>query len=420
MPKPGEKTYADIIAKAWGTTATAPDPVEPKVEPEVSPAEAVTEAQPERKMTRMERHKAGIYYPFEKKPEPKAEKPEWAKPQRVVDLDTLKEAPVVDGVRFELWETPEGKGRVQAVDEDSGENVAGITIYPDYASAEAVHQDVVQKAKRMAGSEIAQRAQEQYAGWKGKPEKVKGQKLIEKRLKEIGQAKDLAYDSAIYDKGVALRKLEAEESKLRSQLHPITEPEPVSVKESPTRADLVDIEESRSEVAQTADVAQKHSIVVSPDSPEVEKWIEDPGTMDVQGIDTPPVKKPRKPRKPKAEAPVKRERKPRVVRKAKPKAEKPKGKRLLRSELMEIQEGRSTRSIGSDVARKHSTVVPVTSQKTRQWAKDQGSMDIQGIDTPGSKTPRITDTKAGISRKGTPHITGRGGVRITKRMPRLK
>jgi len=165
------------------------------------------------------------------------------------------------------------------------------------------------------------------------------------------------------------------------------------------------IQESRTGKSQSADMAQEHSTVISPTSPQVEEWIKDPGSMDVKGIDTPPSKKARKPRKPKAE--VKKERKPRTKRKVKPKAEKPEGKRLLKGELMEIQEGRSERSQSSDLAREHSTVVPVTSRRTRTWARDQGSMDVRGIDTPRRKKTKRAKRS---SRKQRPN-TSMGGLR---------
>jgi len=94
---------------------------------------------------------------------------------------------------------------------------------------------------------------------------------------------------------------------------------------------------------------------------------------------------------------------PKRKRKAKPKADK----RLLKSEILEIQEGRSELSQSSDLAREHSIVVPVTSQRTRAWVRDQGSMDIQGIDTPRKKrTKKIRKT----TRKQRPH-TSMGGLR---------
>ena len=48
------------------------------------------------------------------------------------------------------------------------------------------------------------------------------QKAIEKRLKEISQSKDMAYDNAIYDKGSSLKKLEDEETNLRAKLNVAT------------------------------------------------------------------------------------------------------------------------------------------------------------------------------------------------------
>ena len=172
-----------------------------------------------------------------------------------------------------------------------------------------------------------------------------------------------------------------------------------------TITELREIQGRRTEKSQSADMAQEHSTVISPTSPQVEEWIEDPGSMDVKGIDTPPAKKARKPRKPKAE--VKKERKPRAKSKAKSKAEKPEGKRLLKGELLEIQEGRSERSQSSDLAREHSVVVPVTSRRTRTWSRKPGSMDVQGIDTPRKKKAKRGKKSSRAQRPNT----SMGGLR---------
>ena len=47
------------------------------------------------------------------------------------------------------------------------------------------------------------------------------------------------------------------------------------------------IHDSRSELSKSSDERQEHSLVVEPDDPRVERWMRDPGTMDVRGIDTP-------------------------------------------------------------------------------------------------------------------------------------
>ena len=74
-----------------------------------------------------------------------------------------------------------------------------------------------------------------------------------------------------------------------------------------------------------------------------------------------------------------------------------------RAELEKIQRMRTSRSQASDLARQHSVVISPDNPKVATWLKDQGTADIQGIDTPpisrrGSKisrrTPRITP-KAG-------------------------
>jgi len=72
----------------------------------------------------------------------------------------------------------------------------------------------------------------------------------------------------------------------------------------------------------------------------------------------------------------------RKPKKTKPKEKPAKAKRLFKRELLEIQEARSARAKAADRTRLHSKVVPVTSPRTRTWARDQGTMDIQGIDTP--------------------------------------
>lgn len=52
------------------------------------------------------------------------------------------------------------------------------------------------------------------------------------------------------------------------------------------KEELDAIEESRSPQSRAADEARTHSKVVSPDSPETEKWADNPASMDVEGVDT--------------------------------------------------------------------------------------------------------------------------------------
>ncbi|KKN59666.1 hypothetical protein LCGC14_0539930 [marine sediment metagenome] len=56
---------------------------------------------------------------------------------------------------------------------------------------------------------------------------------------------------------------------------------------STSTAELQDIHDSRSDLSQSSDERQEHSLVIEPDDPRVETWKRDPGRMDVQGIDTP-------------------------------------------------------------------------------------------------------------------------------------
>ena len=61
-------------------------------------------------------------------------------------------------------------------------------------------------------------------------------------------------------------------------------------------AELQDIHDSRSDLSQSSDERQEHSLVVESSDPRVETWKRDPGRMDVRGIDTPGKggKKPKK------------------------------------------------------------------------------------------------------------------------------
>ncbi len=68
-------------------------------------------------------------------------------------------------------------------------------------------------------------------------------------------------------------------------------------------------------------------------------------------------------------------------------------KKPTKEELLEIQGGRSARSIGTDAARLHSKVVRSDNIDVVQWAQDQGSMDVQGIDTP-RKSKKKTSKKS--------------------------
>jgi len=74
------------------------------------------------------------------------------------------------------------------------------------------------------------------------------------------------------------------------------------------------------------------------------------------------------------------------------KTRKPRRKleRLYKSEILEIEESRTPRAQSTDSARSHNITVPVTSKRTKTWAKNQGSMDIQGIDTPRKKKAKKT------------------------------
>ncbi len=55
--------------------------------------------------------------------------------------------------------------------------------------------------------------------------------------------------------------------------------------------ELQTIHDSRSELSQSSDERQEHSVVVEPDDPAVERWLKDSGRMDVHGIDTPRKRK---------------------------------------------------------------------------------------------------------------------------------
>jgi N12 class adenine-specific DNA methylase/ppGpp synthetase/RelA/SpoT-type nucleotidyltranferase len=263
-------------------------------------------------------------------------------------------------------------------------------------------------------------------------------KQLEKRLKGIGQAKDIAFDMAIYDKGDSVRKLEAEEKEIREKLNPptgmvksdtkdeagklvvakvdkldFTKPTTKeSAKPTSTVSKLKDISEKREPRALTLDNELKHAIVIQPTDPEVAKWKKDPGSMDVQGVDTP----------------VKRQRKPRAETEHKPKAKAKHSKTTLR-EYRELNAGRSARSIAMDNSKKHGTTVTHNDRIAYKWKRDPGSMDILKVDSgPGvTKPTHISENKApGISQRGssisrgTPSL-GRGRTpRISNRTPRLR
>lgn len=56
---------------------------------------------------------------------------------------------------------------------------------------------------------------------------------------------------------------------------------------SEAEVSLQSIEDSRSNLSKSSDERQEHSLVIEPDDSRVKRWVQDPGSMDVRGIDTP-------------------------------------------------------------------------------------------------------------------------------------
>ena len=159
------------------------------------------------------------------------------------------------------------------------------------------------------------------------------------------------------------------------------------------------IHEKRSPEAQALDEKQEHHNIISPgDSEAVKRWKKDPGTADIEGIDTPKrrVRK-TKPLRAKSER-VKRVSKGKVPAKVK-------SKRYTKAELREIHAGRNPRSIASDNRQLHSRIIEQDSPGVPGWITNPGRADITGIDT-----PPITGRK--------PRLSG-GRTRITPRRPKL-
>jgi hypothetical protein len=95
---------------------------------------------------------------------------------------------------------------------------------------------------------------------------------------------------------------------------------------------------------------------------------------------------------------------------------------VSRAVLETRQEHRSPQSLALDNARQHHIVIPPWSKQARQWLKDQGSMDIEGIDTKhtiSERTADLNNKKRGASisggGKGTFPLGGRrrGGRLLT-------
>jgi hypothetical protein len=77
-------------------------------------------------------------------------------------------------------------------------------------------------------------------------------------------------------------------------------------REGPTvsRATIEQRQDERSAQAKAMDLAQQHSVVVPADSPRVNRWVHDPGAMDVQDVDTRRVGIRQVPDKPRKEKPM--------------------------------------------------------------------------------------------------------------------
>lgn len=83
--------------------------------------------------------------------------------------------------------------------------------------------------------------------------------------------------------------------------------------------------------------------------------------------------------------------------------------------LREIHSARSPQSQAMDNAQLHSKVISHTSPSVNRWIRDQGTADVQGIDTPSGS--RITE-KPVIEKKKS-RISGRNR-RITPKIPKLR
>lgn len=86
-------------------------------------------------------------------------------------------------------------------------------------------------------------------------------------------------------------------------------PKPVKVDEATTqkldaieKAVLEKKQADRTNLSQASDKARKHSVIIKPDDPRARRWMRDPGSMDILGIDTPPgvgkLPKPKKVKQP--------------------------------------------------------------------------------------------------------------------------
>ena len=63
--------------------------------------------------------------------------------------NTLRKETTIDGVTYELWNT--GGGRMRVLDADCGEVITTKT-HPDYDKMEAIYNEAVGYAERMAAS----------------------------------------------------------------------------------------------------------------------------------------------------------------------------------------------------------------------------------------------------------------------------
>jgi len=93
---------------------------------------------------------------------------------------------------------------------------------------------------------------------------------------------------------------------------PELEPKPKPQKQEPAKttnpidqSTLEKKQADRTTLSQASDKAKKHSIIITPDDPRAKKWIKDPGTMDILGVDSPAsvTKATVKPKQPKFRAP---------------------------------------------------------------------------------------------------------------------
>ena len=236
--------------------------------------------------------------------------------------------------------------------------------------------------------------------------------IINRQRKELGES-PIVYQPAATGKELekphtrrirstkAMARKPEKDKEISKKVRATTKPK----KKATPMTELREINQRRSLRAQAQDLRRKHRYTITPkDKARLLQWARNQGQADVIGIDSPPSAVKRTKPSPKRRRATET---PRETMKTTTKIRQPRKGYTPISELRKRSQRRTQQAQTLDINQRHGvTISPRDKAGVRNWAKDMGSADVLGVDSPPSVT------------KPT-RLPSRGRSRITPKRPRI-